>query len=163
VTDVNTNSTVVEVEFSGTPADLAASAITRGGVGGDGDPGTGDTDPTTVAAPGDDAVVDEDGEVNVAQTEPRSGNPAFAGGAVADCTVDPDLVSVSVVGDDTVAFQFDEAVSDDPADVDATDFVLYDSAGNTTPAAAADDFEDSDTNANVLNPGGRGRLVRPVR
>jgi hypothetical protein len=149
VLDVNTNSTVVEVEFAGAPAGLAASAITRGGVGGDGDAATGDTDPTTVAAPGDDAVVDEDGEVNVAQTEPRSGNPAYAGGAVADRTVAPDLVNVMVVGDDTVAFQFDEAVED--TGVDATNFVLYDSQGNITPAALATDFEGSDTNANVLN------------
>lgn len=151
VVDVHTNPTVVEVRFTGVPGTLAASAIARGGVGGDGDAGTGDTDPTTVAAPGDDAVVDEDGEVNVAQTEPRSGDPAYAGGAVADRTVLPDLATVMVVGDDTVAFQFDEAVSDDPADVDATDFVLYDSQGNITPAAAAGDFEGSDTNSNVLN------------
>ena len=94
---------------------------------------------------------DDDAQGNVAQTEPRSGDPAYAGGAVADRTVDPDLVSVKVVGDDTVAFEFDEAVSDLAADVDATDFVLYDGQGNATPAALATDFEGSDTNANVLN------------
>jgi hypothetical protein len=151
VEDVSANDTVVEIGFNSAPAGLAASAITRGAVGGDGDPTTGDTDPTTLPAAGDDAVIDEDGQVNVAQSEPRSGTPAYAGGAVADRTVLPDLVSVKVVGDDTVAFEFDEAVSDLPADVDATDFVLYDGQGNITPAALATDFEGSDTNANVLN------------
>jgi hypothetical protein len=133
VEDVSANETVVEIGFNNAPAGLAASAITRGAVGGDGAAATS-------------AVIDDDNNGNVAQSEGRSGNPAFAGGAVADRTVLPDLLSVSVVGDDTVAFEFDEGVED--TGVTATDFILYDGQGNITPG---DDVEGSDTNANVLN------------
>jgi hypothetical protein len=132
VNDVSADERTVEIIFGGAPQDLPITAVTRGAVD-------------------DSAVADDDGDTNVPQSEPRSGTPAFGGGAVADRTVLPDLVSVKVVGDDTVAFEFDEGVVDDPGVVDATSFHLYDSDGDISTPADAGDFEGSDTNTNVLN------------
>lgn len=130
VQDVSENGTTVTVEFLDS---VPVGAITRGGV----DDGTVTDD-------------DDDGTpvTNSTQTEPRSGSIVSG---TADRTDKPDLVSVTFVGDDTIAYEFDEAVvNDGGAAGDTIDEALFGIYDSDAAEFAADSAVRSDTNPKIV-------------
>lgn len=117
----------LSVAFDPTPAVIPIGNVVRGGV---------------LAG----VVEDDDGNLNVTQTRPRTAPPAYTSGVTADRTDRPDITATAIAGPDVIAITFDQPVQ--PGSIVPGNIYIYDHDGASTPATAA---VRSSTNTHVVN------------